>query len=74
MNSVNATAWATVASAGLGFMLAFGAYIRRSIKNSIDNLANVLDERLATKEAVAALETRVTVLEILNKVKDSESG
>lgn len=74
MNSVNATAWATVATAGLGFSLAFGAFLRRSIKNSIDNLANVLDERLATKEEVAGLVTRVTVIETLMKIKDAESG
>lgn len=74
MNSVNATAWAAVATAGLGFSLAFGAFIRRSIKNSIDNLANVLDERLATKEMVNDIERRISILEVLNKVRDSTDG
>ena len=74
MNDANVTAWATLATAGLGFALAFGAFLRRSIKNSIDNLARVLDERLATKEELSALNTRVTVVETLMKIKDAESG
>lgn len=61
--TTDAVAIATVGGTALAMMLAFGAYIRRSIKNSIDNLASVLDERLETKENVAKLTVRVAVLE-----------
>jgi hypothetical protein len=37
--------------------------IRAEIKESVDHLAEVLNERLATKEAVSKLETEVAVLQ-----------
>lgn len=48
---------------------AVAAYIRRSVKGSIDNLAQVLTERLETKTTVAALTTRVAVLEVERRAR-----
>ena len=66
-NHLDWSGYATVATAVLAIVLAFGAYIRRSIKSSVDNLASVLDERLATKENVNELNTRVAILEERSK-------
>jgi hypothetical protein len=52
-----------ICGAAATIMATVGAWIRRQVKTSVDHLAEVLDARLETKEAVAELRTRVTVLE-----------
>lgn len=60
---INWESLSVVLSCIVAMTTAIGAYIRRTVKGSVDHLADVLTERLETKANVAALTTRITVLE-----------
>jgi len=62
-SGVNWQSIAAIAGVLLVFVGMFSAYIRRSIKSSVDHLADVLDARLASNEDLDKLRERVVILE-----------
>jgi hypothetical protein len=58
--------WDSISAIGaliLAAVVAITSYIRRSIKTSVDHLADVLEARMASNASVDDLRDRVTVLE-----------
>ena len=62
-SGINWESVGTIAAVFLSAFLAVGAYVRRSIKGSVDHLADVLEARLTPNEEFDKLRDRVTVVE-----------
>jgi hypothetical protein len=47
----------------IGIMSAVGQWVRRTVKGSVQELGDLLNAKLETKESVAQLRTKVSLLE-----------